>query len=346
MQPGCSTEKTYYAGMDLLRYFLAAVVMYVHTYVLTGRTIPLDFSYESSVGGFFAISGFLVSRSRQKHTGLRSYVGARMRRLMPQYLFIVLACAFGFAAVSTLGVTDYFFNRQWLRYVVANVTCLNFLQPSLPGVFDGAPFVMNSVNGALWTMKIDWLVYLTFPAFVWLARRRGMSPAMPAATVIVFSIACRCFFAACDAAAGQEFYTVLRRTSGMACYYYCGVLVWQYRQPFVRYRAVILPTALVLFAALPRNPWLDATLSPLLFSAIVMAISLWPMRLRWLPRTDNVSYNMYLFHFPIIQLSVYWGIAACSTAAELAFVFAATVALSVAVQVLLKRLMRKKRVLN
>lgn len=80
----------------------------------------------------------------------------------------------------------------------------------------------------------------------------------------------------------------------------------------------------------------EVVLSPFVLTALVLSISLWPHDLRFLRHGDNISYNMYLYHFPLIQLSVWLGIPAYGICWEILFVAASTAALSLFAEWLVK----------
>ena len=151
-------------SMGLVRYYLAFAVFVAHFNAVYDAGIWFPTDGYNAVGGFFALSGFLVYPSYLKHRNLKDYMLRRVRRIFPPYMFIVLLCAFALVFVSTLPASEYFFNAQWLKYLASNLTFMNFLCPELPGVFQDLP--VKAVNGSLWTMKVEILLYLSVPVAV------------------------------------------------------------------------------------------------------------------------------------------------------------------------------------
>lgn len=161
-------------NFDLLRMIFAGVVFLVHAQELSDYQ-SLSFivnllSSSVAVKSFFVISGFLIFMSYEKSSSLSSYCAKRIRRIYPAYLFIVLLCTFLLFTLSSLEASQYF-SMVLLKYLISNLTFLNFIQPTLPGVFELNK--LATVNGALWTLKIEVMFYLSVPIFVWLFRRVG-----------------------------------------------------------------------------------------------------------------------------------------------------------------------------
>jgi hypothetical protein len=59
----------------------------------------------------------------------------------------------GLSLFSNISTSEYFRSPQLFKYFIVNVFFMNFLQPSLPGVFveNGS----QAVNGSLWTIKLE-----------------------------------------------------------------------------------------------------------------------------------------------------------------------------------------------
>ena len=129
-------------NFDLLRLVFAGSVFFWRLYVLS-RAPALEifshvFSANIAVKGFFVISGYLVMMSYENSSSIREYAEKRLRRIYPAYAAVVLACAIAGAFFSALPLAEYA-GAGLLRYLAANLAFLNFLAPSLPGVFEGQP---------------------------------------------------------------------------------------------------------------------------------------------------------------------------------------------------------------
>src|SRR5439155_18013063 len=138
--------------------------IFFHVGYISGAPIfdplPRYFSGHLAVEGFFAISGFLIFASWERSSSLRDYWIKRAARILPGYW---LATAFCLAIAFAVG------NFHVARFLFANLTFLNFLGGSIPGVFANNP--LNGMNGALWTIKIEVMFYIAVPIIVWLCRR-------------------------------------------------------------------------------------------------------------------------------------------------------------------------------
>lgn len=332
--------------MDLMRYVLAIAVIIAHVDYLVGFSLPFPFSSFEAVGGFFAISGFLMYPNYVRHADLVKYTRQRARRILPPYIFIVVACAIGFCLVSSLPPRAYFSSNGLLAYLAANLSFLNWLHPDLPGVFQDPAYITPAVNGSLWTMKVEWCLYFSVPCFVWMLSRLriGARYWLPLA-VIMASVAYRLFFTYMYNRSGNEVYDILRRQIfGQLSFFYAGMLVWFVKDFFTKHIGVMLLAGLSLRLLLPHMPLsLQILMEPFAVTAIVLSISLLPWDIRWLRHRRNISYEMYLFHFPLIQLGIWLGIPGSGQLPFWIFAFAATAVLALAVHIALDRCLEGRR---
>lgn len=293
-------------NFDLLRFVLASIVLLAHAHVLTNIT-QLDFlsrylSPDYAVKAFFVVSGFLIFQSYDGSGSLRDFFEKRVRRIYPAYAAIVMLCAVGGAAVSTLPPGEYF-SAGWMRYVLANLALLNFLAPELPGVFGGNP--VATVNGVLWTIKVEVMFYLCVPVIAYLFRRFGVTVVVPA--IYVASVAYWIILMEASTQTGIGLYQVLaRQLPGQLAYFMTGALLlysMDRARRWLPYAAAIAAVMLPL-----RLPIVHAVIEPFLLGCLVIYLAVGVRYLGNFGRYGDLSYGIYIVHFPIIQLLVSMGI--------------------------------------
>lgn len=306
-------EKQRFLNMDLMRYVLSTAVIVTHFNILTNADILFPIGSGTAVGVFFGLSGFLVYGSYLKYPNFKSYLKSRAKRILPPYLFIVLLCAFGLAAISKCSMGEYFFSVEFWKYLLSNACFLNFVQPSLPGVFEDG--VVNAVNGSLWTLKVEWALYLSIPVFFWGVKKYKWNVPIAVIVISVFSFLYSLVMTKISDALGNPLYYKLSyQFVGQLAYFYTGVLVYHFRERLINckwWNSLALVASLCVF--LEINPLgIDFTYVSFLcqmlwvFGALLFCLSR-PVS-QHTSKLGNVSYEMYLFHFPVIQLLVYFGL--------------------------------------
>lgn len=304
-------------NLDCLRLLLASIVALFHLHALTGvRAFSAFGTYLSptfAVRSFFVISGLLIYRSYARSSSIRSYFDKRIRRIYPAYFTIIVVAAFGLFPLSVFPASKYF-GLGLLKYLAANLVFLNFLVPSLPGVFSSAS--NSAVNGALWTLKIEVLFYISVPFLHWLCERFG--------TKLVLGI---CFVLSCIWKYGFE---VLASRSNLPAvfgfdrsrniysqlsvqfpaqlaYFIAGIVLLLYFDKLKSYYGVILAATVALFLVdhFFTGGLLDSggTLDLLWISGIVFIFGFWRYFGNFSKHGD-FSYGLYIVHWPILQTLV------------------------------------------
>ncbi|MCM1094471.1 MAG: acyltransferase [Lachnospiraceae bacterium] len=324
-----SAASVRYYNMDVVRYVLSTLVYSNHFFYLTGSDLPGTIR-----GGvqpaFFALSGFLIYRSFEKSRSVKGFLVKRMIRLMPLYWFVVFAFALALSGVSSLGVLDYFTDVQFWKYILANTFTLNFMEPTLPGVFEGGEMVSASVNGALWTMKVEILLTVTYPLMDKLMRRFPAHRNMILAGVIFLSVLyTQCMLSMLDITGNKMYEILVRQFLGQFYVFYLGVLIYLNLPFFYRHKWEIFFTVVVLFIA---NATLLGDKHVLRFALLAVGVVWLSIVGDWgakLAHSDNLSYGIYLCHYPMINLAVYFGLPSVLPVPVLfVIVFAAVVAVA------------------
>ncbi len=293
-------------NFDLLRFVFAFTVFLVHAQTLSQNTslAPLAhwLSAELAIQGFFVISGYLVYMSHENSRNLSIYLQKRARRIYPAYFTVIVLSALIGALLTSKGIAEYF-SADLFRYLGANLLFLNFLAPNLPGVFETN--TLQAVNGALWTLKIEVMFYLSVPLIAWAARRYGH--ALSFAVVYAASILYSLLLYHLLEKTGQVIYgTLARQLPGQLTYFIAGMALFHYREMLPRLRWWLLPAVIVLW--LVRDPVLRLALQPAALAVMVIYIAVAFRSLGNFGRYGDLSYGAYIFHFPILQAMLALGL--------------------------------------
>ncbi len=280
-------------SFDFLRFFFAFAVFCAHYDILWGEElVQFPIYAPQSVDAFFVISGLLIHRSYCRSTSLRSYFRKRARRILPAYVLIVLLSALLFSIFSSLSLRDYFTSPELWKYMFANLSTMNFLHPSLPGVLSG-----EAVNPSLWTIKLELLLYLVVPFVVWLYARS--SRVWSLALVSLMSLSAVLFGMAADET-GAASYDLAWKWVSLASYFMAGGAAYLYRDELRRYKwYLLLPSLLVLMVS---NYFVDF-FRPFAMAAIIYFAAFTLPFLNRFGKIGDLSYGIYIFHAPIIHFT-------------------------------------------
>ena len=289
-------------NFDLLRFCFAAIVFFVHAAVLTANDYLLSiakfFSSEIAVKSFFVVSGFLIFMSYQNSQNISSYFSKRIRRIYPAYLFVILASVLLGMKFTMLSANDYW-SVATLKYFLANLTFLNFLQPTLPGLFTSN---LNPViNGALWTLKIEVMFYVIVPLLVFWFNRFGRLSVMLSLFLgsVIYSYV---LFAMAESHRGVALIELQRQLPGQLTFFIVGAAGYYYFNTFKKYAVYLLPIAALAFVLDTHLPWI--VLEPLALGILVVYFATIFPYLGNFGKYGDFSYGIYILHFPILQLLI------------------------------------------
>lgn len=290
-------------NFDHIRLFLALGVFLFHVSDLTKLA---DFKFfnsfvnaEIAVHSFFIVSGSLIFMSYERSSSLKRYFVKRFRRIAPGYIMVILLSFLFLSLLSTLPIRDYFTSPESAQFLLANLTTLNFLHPSLPGVFEDHYY--KAVNGALWTIKVEVAFYLTVPIIAYFYR--WISPGKLLGIVFVLSAL---YYFAMGYFYEQSYhplYLILQRQlPAQMMFFSAGALLYYYLELFKRYSHILLLAAIsaYILQSLADMHYLYP-LYALSLSVIVIYLALIFPYLGNIARYGDLSYGIYIWHFPIIQ---------------------------------------------
>lgn len=309
-------------NFDLLRLVFATTVALVHAHVLSGTpalaSLSRVLSSEVAVSGFFAISGYLITASYQQSASLARFAEKRVRRIVPGYVAVVVAAAALGMIVTDLAPAAYLRDGGLWRYLAANLSFLNFLAPSLPGVFVSNQTV-SAVNGALWSIRIELLCYAGVPLLF--ATTRRLRPAFVFLAALGACGALAAWLGARHARTGQEIWHLaqVELPVPVACFL-CGAAIRFHFATFARHARALVAASLVCVAAryVPVVAPIAEAVFPAALAVIVLYVAFEVPFLGNFARYGDLSYGIYVWHFPVIQLGVALGLFAASPFGALA----------------------------
>ena len=276
-------------NFDILRLVLAVVVVFFHAGSISGSPelawLSDVCSGHLAVEGFFAISGFLIFASYERSQSLKDYFLRRGGRILPGYWLATIFCL-------AIAFSEGCFHVG--RFLVANLTFANFVQPSIPGLWETNP--TNVVDGALWTLKIEVMFYLVVPLIVWVCRklRRDAVLWVLFALSIVYRLAM------------AKHVTLMLQLPGQLSFFMIGALVHYHQKFFYKYGWWLMAGAGALFALHKLTGWF--AFRPAAVATLILGAALLLPVVKGPTRWGDFSYSTYVLHWPILQLVVAAGV--------------------------------------
>lgn len=285
---------------DFLRIAAAVCVVISHQFALFGLPEPLVLHYQT-LGGFgvlvfFSISGYLVGHSWDSDPNFLRFGAKRLLRIWPAYIVIVFLCAFLIGPIFTSDPLDEYFKNPVTWSYFKNLIFI--FQPFLPGTFPESP-VAYVPNGVYWTLPIEMFCYLLVAALgvVGLMRFKWLMLALTVGISYWYYL----YYHAQDIIAngGERYYYVQYGT-----FFFYGVLLRKFREHWVGKKIGVLMVLIFLSLLL----YLCGARLLALFLFLPYAVNAFgesstPL-IRSFGRFGDASYGLYIFAFPIQQVTL------------------------------------------
>jgi peptidoglycan/LPS O-acetylase OafA/YrhL len=160
-------------NLTFVRWVAALMVLYGHSFVFTGNTESLFMGLlpygPLGVAIFFSISGFLIARSWNADPSLIRFLIKRVLRIFPALAVCITLSVFVLGPIiTTFEPREYLQHPATLDYL-SNVFL--YITYYLPGVFENNLYP-NAVNGSLWSLPVEFFMYLLLAATGVLLRYR------------------------------------------------------------------------------------------------------------------------------------------------------------------------------
>jgi peptidoglycan/LPS O-acetylase OafA/YrhL len=289
-------------NFDLLRLVAAVSVIFSHAFLLAENSQDHD-PLMLLTGGqtilgivgvfvFFTISGYLVSQSFDRTPSPLVFLAKRGLRIFPGLILCLAVCAFVVGPlVTTLPLSDYVARAEPYAFLLRN-TVLDTEYNRLPGVVFGPGTIGGIVNGPLWSLPCEVLMYLMVFA-LGLARRLSLGMGLALLTAGLLFL----WFDVADALGGA-LWLLAPFAAGICCYRLRA------EPRFLAGRWAAL-AALGLALSIPLRLFLVA------FAVFGSYLVIWfalNKNLRPLPaaRWGDLSYGLYIYGWPLEQCVVWW----------------------------------------
>ena len=300
--------------MDGLRAVAALWVVLFHFRVFSGAHLPLaplDFFARGGSTGvslFLVISGFCLylpfAGGRQGRFKAGAFFVRRARRLLPAYyVSIGFALALNLLGGGALGFGPMSFPGV-LWQLATHLTLVHTLFPS----------TFYALNGAYWSLGLEWQLYLALPLLILRIKRAGIVPTLAAAVAV--NVAYRLVLAA-TASHGATHSNLVESVvlpnllPGRWAEFVFGMVAAELyarglvdRLPAIAAFAWVPMMALsVLVDTLPLSHVVYGTAFTLLLIGVLKERSLVARVFGWRPLVaiGIMSYSLYLVHQPLVQ---------------------------------------------
>lgn len=286
---------------DFLRIVAALAVLVSHHFAVMNLPEPLFFGLATwgtlAVFCFFVMSGFLVAQSWTRDPHLRRFLARRAWRILPGFILVLLLSVLLFGALfSELSPEKYYLNAKTWAYLQA-IFFLDY-QETLPEIFMQNSYA-NTMNVSLWTIRWEVRCYAALALFgvCGLLRSRKVLAVLLTAVMALFLL--------WNPDAHFPHMPVPHASALAAVMaFVCGVLafaLWDVVRAKFWFFAVFWLLLVLILALLSRFYALIFVVFPVLILRFAQA-SL-PV-LRRAGRFGDPSFGVYLFAFPISQMTV------------------------------------------
>lgn len=258
-----------------------------------------------AVAGFFALSGYLITASRQR-APFGEFLLLRIARLYPAFLTVLVV------TVAFFGPIAHFINQNtFAGYLRTPVSPFNYFflnmglevnSYSIGSTLSNVPFP-NVWNGSLWTLYYEFLCYLLV-GIILFSKKAKTSPWPIALAFLLCSIA---YIKSDFVVSFFDGSTSAFQLLSLAPYFLGGALI-RMVMPYIGFHWI--PGVLSLSIAIVGNyagpAWTPQVLAPFLAYGLIWLSTVIPQPK--LIATNDFSYGVYVYAFPVQQLLAAFGL--------------------------------------
>lgn len=235
------------------------------------------------VKAFFTITGFLVTYSfLRRDCNIVSYAQKRFARIVPAYIITIVFCMFIGWWITSLSTKDFWTSGQTWKYFISNILMLNWLEPELPETFQNN--LWPQMDGSLWSMKQEVLFYILVPFLIFFMKKVGKK-------WVCIPLMALCIIAYPFVNVQTQYFT----------FFIGGMTTMLFFDIYNKYFKFLLPLSLIAFCCYIFEAFA--------FPLILVAVAYHCKPLNFFRKYDNITYGLFLYHFPVIQVLIHYGVA-------------------------------------
>lgn len=328
-------------NFNLIRLLAACQVLVIHSFNHLGYEGLLVnfFKVVPGVPVFFFVSGMLITASYERlisyNNGLCKFIINRVLRIYPALWLCVLL---SLLAVWLTGYfeTQFFSITQIISWVAGQLTFFQFYNPDFMRGFG-----VGVLNGALWTIAVELQFYVLTPILFWLMMKRRFWFMVVLLVSMAINVWLRLAYDWSDIRIKLLSVSFLpwlyMFMSGALAYAYRSFLsAWLRDMGSLGWIAIL--TIYLVSMVFIGNYTDNATnaihpLAFLLLSAIVLRLSsvnlCIPKRAAGFIQSNDYSYGIYIYHTPVLNVTLYVGFCHVQPNMQLAWVILVPVLLAV-----------------
>ncbi|MET0932689.1 MAG: acyltransferase [Mycetocola sp.] len=308
-------------SLGILRLILASAVIFCHAWPIGGwgeDPLAARFEYQENLGGvavlgFFAISGYLITKSGMTGDALR-FLWHRILRIMPAFWGVLVVCAFVIGpiwwAANGRGLDTYFTSGAGgpLGYLTGNWD-LTIRQYGIHDVFGNNPYgaVAGSVmNGSIWTLRYEFFAYLIVCGLVLFALLTTVRIVVPMITALLFVLNLAVLVAGEAAFAVLPFFED-RFFIGLTLIFMIGATFAVYSKQIPLHDGLACLAAVVFVVSLFKGGLGIVGYPAFAYILLYLAARL-PQKVQRVGATNDYSYGIYLYGWPVQQVLAAFGL--------------------------------------
>ena len=267
---------------------------------------------------FFFVSGFLISKSYENNSLIKEYAKNRLLRIYPG----LIVCTF--IAILSVYWTGYFTNInvnlfQILIWIIGQISFIQFYSPHFM-----REFATGFLNGSLWTIQVELQFYILVPIIYYILKiafKKNIQQNIVLIALVSFFMAINVIYHTVNGQYTNKFLVRIFWLWGNSFspwfYMFLVGIFFQKncnaisRVLYGRFYYILITYISFNYLATKYFGWHGGNkINPVLYfllSILVFSFAYSFPRLSDLLKKNDISYGVYIYHMPIINLFIYFG---------------------------------------